>query len=123
MKSIAAYKVKIIKKSAVRQDGAFFQSVKEPLFSSDENRGFGVFRHKNKQYLRKNGVVPTPICQFFQIHGSIFKPDPSCDCGQASVVCITHRVFLFRIRKYSLNRFFALCINLFRTIRFSYLLH
>ena len=29
MKSIAAYKVKIIKKSAVRQDGAFFKSVKK----------------------------------------------------------------------------------------------
>lgn len=79
--------------------------------------------HKYKQYMRNNGAVPTPICRLFQIHGSIFQPDPSCDCGQTSVVCIPHRVFLFRLRKYSRNRFFALCINLFRTICFSYLLH
>ena len=32
MKSIAAYKVKIIKKSAVRQDGAFFSLSKNPCF-------------------------------------------------------------------------------------------
>ena len=51
--------------------------------------------------------------QFFQIHGSIFQPDPSCNCGQASVMCITHRVLLFRVRKDPLNGFFALRINLF----------
>ena len=102
---------------------AAFQSVKEPLFSLGENRGFYVFRHKNKQYLRKNGVVPTPICQFFQIHGSIFKPDPSCDCSQTSVVCISHRVLLFRIRENTLYRFFALCINFLRALRFPYLFH
>ena len=99
------------------------QSVKEPLFSLGENRVFGVFRHKNKQYLRKNGVVPTPICQFFQIHGSIFKPDPSCDCGQASVVCISHCVLFFCIYKDTLNRLFALCINIFCTLCLSYLLY
>ena len=99
------------------------QTVKEPMFSTGENMGSCAFRYKNKQYLREKGVVPTPICQFFQIHGSIFKPDPSCDCGQASVVCITHCVFLFCIRKDPFYRFFALCINFFRSACFSYLLH
>ena len=46
-----------------------------------------------------------------QIHGSKFKPDPSGDGGQASVVCITHGVFLLRIRKDPFNGFFSLCIN------------
>ena len=101
----------------------FSQSVKEPLFSLSENRGFGVFRCKYKQYLREKGVIPTPICQLFQIHGSIFKPDPSRDCGQASVVCISHCVLLFCIRKDTLNRFFALCINFLCTLCLSYLFY
>ena len=102
---------------------AFLQSVKEPQFSLGENWGFGVFRRPNKQYSRENGVIPTPICQLFQIHGSIFKPDPSRDCGQASVVCISHCVLLFCICKDTLNRLFALCINIFRTLCLSYLLY
>ena len=60
---------------------------------------------------------------FFEIHGSKFKPDPSCDGNQASVVRITHRVSFLRVRKDPFDRFLALCVNLFRTIRFSYLLH
>ena len=60
---------------------------------------------------------------FLEIHGSKFKPDPSCDSGQASVVCITHRVSFLRVHKDPFDRFLALCVNFFRTIRFSYLLH
>ena len=60
---------------------------------------------------------------FFEIHGSKFKPDPSCDGSQASVVRITHRVSFLRVRKDPFDRFLALCVNFFRTIRFSYLLH
>ncbi len=37
------------------------------------------------------------------------------------VVCITHRVFLFRVCKDPFNGFFALRINLLRTFRFAYL--
>ena len=99
------------------------QSVKEPLFSLSENRGVVIFRCKYKQDLSNNGVVPTPICQFFQVHGSVFKPDPSRDCGQASVVCISHGVLLFRIRKDTLNRLFALCIDFLCTLRLSDLLY
>ena len=54
-------------------------------------------RNKSKQYPREKGVLSTPIRKFFQICGSIFKPDPSCDCGQASMVCISHCVLLFGV--------------------------
>ena len=92
------------------------QSVKEPVLSLGEGAGSYVFWGKYKPYCGEKGVVPTPICQLFQIHGSIFKPDPSCDCGQASVVCISHRVLFFCICKDTLNRLFALCINIFCTL-------
>ena len=39
------------------------------------------------------------------------------------MVCIPHRVFLFRVRKNPFNGFFALRIKPFRTLRFPYLLH
>ena len=68
-------------------------------------------------------VIPTPICQFFQVHGSILEPDPSGDAGQASVVCITHRVFLFRVRKDSLYRFLAHRVELSASLRFPKLVH
>lgn len=44
----------------------------------------------------KEVLLPLPIGQFFQIHGSKFKLHPVCHLGQASVLCITHRVlYLF----------------------------
>ena len=46
-----------------------------------------------------------------QIHGSKFKPDPSGDGCQASVMCITRGVFLLRIRKNPFNGLISLCIN------------
>ena len=96
---------------------------KNPLFSLSENRGFGHIRAKQQAYCGEKGVIPTPICQLFQIHGSIFKPDPSRDCGQASMVCISHRMLLFCIRKDTFNRFFALCINSLSTLCLSYLFY
>ena len=73
--------------------------------------------------VKQKGVIPTPICQFFQVHSSIFEPDPSSDAGQASVVCITHCVFLFRISKDSLYRFLAHCVELAASLRFPQLIH
>ena len=99
------------------------QSVKEPLLSASESRGSSVSCWEMNKNEGENGVLPTPLGQFFQIHGSIFKPDPSCDCGQASVVCITHCVFLFCIRKDTLNGLFALCINSFAQLRLADALH
>ena len=69
------------------------------------------------------GVIPTPNCQLFQIHGSIFKPDPSCNGSQTSVMCITHSVFFFCISKYSLNGFFSLLVDFFCFLRLSQLLN
>ena len=100
-----------------------FQSVKEPLLSASESRGSSVSCWEMNKNEGEIGVLPTPLGQFFQIHGSIFKPDPSCDCGQASVVCITHCVFLFCIRKDTLNGLFALCINSFAQLRLADALH
>ena len=47
--------------------------------------------------------LPEVDRQFFQIHGSKFKPDPFCYLSQASVKSITHTVFLFGIRKDTLD--------------------
>ena len=58
-----------------------------------------------------------------QIHGSKFKPDPSGDGGQASVICITHRVFLLRIRKAPFNGLISLCINLLAQVGLSVPVH
>ena len=55
-----------------------------------------------------------------QIHGSKLKPDPSGDGGQASVVCITHGVFLLRIRKNPFNGLISLCINPLAQMVFRY---
>ena len=96
---------------------------KNPLLSGNESGGSFVIWRKISENESTNGVFPTPYRQFFEIHGSKFKPDPSCDSGQASVVCITHRVSFLRVRKDPFNRLLALCVNCFRTIRFSYLLH
>ena len=63
------------------------------------------------------------FASFFQIHGSKFKPDPSRDGGQASVVCITHGVFLFCVRKDPLNGLLALCVNPLAQVGFSDALH
>ena len=97
------------------------QCVKEPMLSRSESMGFPQKSGKQGEKASEKGVLPTPICQLFQVHGSKFKPGPSCDGGQASVVCITHRVFLFRVCKDPFNGFFALRINLLRTFRFAYL--
>ena len=59
-------KLKIIfrhKKQAVLSN-SLFQSVKEPLFSLSENRGFGVFRCKYKQYLREKELLNSNLLAF-----------------------------------------------------------
>lgn len=61
--------------------------------------------------------------QLFQIHGSKLEPDPSGNCGQASVVCITHCVFLFRIRKDPFHGLFPLCIDLLALVGLPDALH
>ena len=101
----------------------YIQPVKESLFSGSENRGFNIYRANKRENSEETGVIPTPICQLFQIHGSKFKPDPSCDGGQASVVCITHRVFLFCVRKNPFNGFLSLGIDALAQVGFADGLH
>ena len=91
--------------------GLISQSVKEPLLSASESRDSSVSCWEMDKNEGEIGVLPTPLGQLFQIHGNIFKPDPPCDCGQASVVCITHCVFLFCIRKDTLNRLFPSLVH------------
>ena len=69
--------------------------------------------------------------EFFQLHTASFLRFMAANlslthrvtASQASVVRVTHRVSFLRVRKDPFNRFLALCVNCFRTIRFSYLLH
>ena len=79
---------------------------------------------KRKQRTQgQKGAFPAPNCQFFQIHGSKLKLDPSGDCGQASVVRITHCVLFFCVSKHSLNGLLAHRVNAFRIFCFSDTLH
>ena len=56
-------------------------------------------------------ITPLSFCEFFEIHGSKFKPYPIRDLGEAAVGGITHSVFFFRIRKDPFNGFFALLVK------------
>ena len=67
---------------------AVLQSVKEPLLSCGESGGSLAIWGKISEYQLENGAPPAPLGQLFQIHGNIFKPDPSGNGGQASVVCM-----------------------------------
>ena len=54
--------------------------------------------------MQEKGVFPAPFSQLFQIHGNIFKPDPSRYSGQTSVMCISHGVlphFVYRFATFS----------------------
>ena len=57
-------------------------------------------------------AIPFPGGQLFQVHGSKFKLHPVCHLGQASVLCITHGVFFFGIRKDTLNGFLPSLVKL-----------
>ena len=58
---------------------SFWQSVKELLFSRDENRDFVRKREKKSEGTWVLSCPPAPNGQFFQVHGSILQPDPSCN--------------------------------------------
>ena len=102
------------RKAAPPNGGAALrQPVKEPPAFRKRKLGFSVIWMVTNKYQCENGALPAPLGQLFQVHGNIFKPDPSGDGGQASVMCITHGVFLFCIRKNPLNGFFSLGVNSF----------
>ena len=97
------------------------QPVKEPQLSESESWGFPVIWMVTNKYQCENGALPTPLCQLFQIHSSIFKPHPCRDTGQTSVVCIAHGMFFFCIRKNTLNGLFSQGIDFFAAFRFPQL--
>ena len=96
---------------------------KKSLFSLDESGDFGINRGKKREKETQKGVLPTPYCQLFQVHGSIFKPHPACDPGQTSMMRATQRMFFFCVGKDTFNRLFAHGVDLFPSIRFAELLH
>ena len=51
----------------------------------------------------EKGKHPLVDGEFLEIHRSKFELDPGGYRGQPSIGCITHRVFLFRVRKAALN--------------------
>lgn len=56
---------------------------------------------------KKENAPSTSTCQLFQIHGSKLKLHQVRYLSQASVLCITHRVFFLGIGKGPFNGLFA----------------
>ena len=67
-------------------------------------------------------MLPCPHGELFKVHGSKLKRDPSGNPGQASMMCITHRVFFFRIGKDALNGLLTHGIQVFTQLGFTQLL-
>ena len=87
------------------------QSVEKPGCAIRRQPGFQHIWGKKNRKQEMVRVIPFPSCQFFEVHGSKFKLHPVCHLGQASVLCITHGVFFFRVRKGPFNRFFAFLVK------------
>ena len=99
-----------------------FQSVKEGGFKQQLEPTYWDKKGGSGCKVRKSRHSPEVRSQLFEIHGSKLKRDPLRDASQASMVCITHGVFFFRIGKDTLNGLFAHGIYVFRHIGFAYLL-
>lgn len=70
-------------------------------------------RNTRKEWIK--GSLPLPRSQLFHIHSNKFKLHPVGNLSQASVLCITHAVFLFGICKYTFNLF----VSEFTQLRYS----
>ena len=88
------------------------QSVEKPGYALSGNRVPFVFRTEKAEKQETKMVIPFPCCQLFQVHGSKLKLHPVCHLGQASVLRITHRVFLFGVRKDPFNGLFTFPVKL-----------
>ena len=84
-----------------------FQSVKEGGFKQQLEPTYWDKKGGSGCKVRKSRHSPEVRSQLFEIHGSKLKRDPLRDASQASMVCITHGVFFFRIGKDTLNGLFA----------------
>lgn len=96
-----------------------FQLVKERRFSKHEDWRFIIKRGKNHDIGSKIRSIPLPNSNLFEIHGSIFKPHPSRNPGQTSVVRIPHGVLFFCISKNTLYGLFSHGIEFLATFGFS----
>lgn len=82
--------------------------------------GHSIIKGSKNHYIEsKNGSIQLPNSSLFEIHGSIFKPRPSRNPGQTSVVCITHGVLSFCIGKNTLYGLFSYVIEFLATFDFS----
>ena len=99
--------------------GGPFQLVKERQFSKHEDWRFIIKRGKNHDIGSKIRSIPLPNSNLFEIHGSIFKPHPSRNPGQTSVVRIPHGVLFFCISKNTLYGLFSHGIEFLATFGFS----
>ena len=97
------------------------QLVKERQFSRHEDWRFTIKGSKNHDIGSKIGSIPLPNSNLFEIHGSIFKPHPSRNPGQTSVVRITHGVLFFCIGKNTLYGLFSHGIEFLAPFGFSQL--
>ena len=95
------------------------QLVKERQFSKHEDWRFIIKRGKNHDIGSKIRSIPLPNSNLFEIHGSIFKPHPSRNPGQTSVVRIPHGVLFFCISKNMLYGLFSHGIEFLATFGFS----
>lgn len=82
--------------------------------------GRSIIKGSKNHYIEsKNGSIPLPNSSLFELHGNIFKPHPSRNPGQTSVVCITHGVLSFCIGQNTLYGLFSYVIELLATFDFS----
>ena len=98
---------------------------KKEAFCSGEAPFSFVYGREKKKKARKTDrkrVLPCPHGELFKVHGSKFKRDPSGNPGQASMMCIPHRVFFFRIGKDALNGLLTHGIQVFTQLGFTQLL-
>ena len=89
-----------------------FQSVEEPGLHSGADWVSNIYERKNSKAKQGQQVPPFPCGQLFQVHGNKLKLHPVRHLSQASVLCITHRVFFLGVREDPFNGFFSALIEL-----------
>ena len=88
------------------------QSVEEPGLYSGADWISNIYERKNSKAKRGQQIPPFPCGQFFQVHGNKLKLHPVRHLSQASVLCITHRVFFLGVREDPFNGFLSALVEL-----------
>ena len=89
-----------------------FQPVEEPGLHSGADWVSNIYERKNSKAKQGQQVPPFPCGQLFQVHGNKLKLHPVRHLSQASVLCITHRVFFLGVREDPLNGFLSALVEL-----------